>query len=76
MDQTIYYRHVPSPIGTLLLTSSGEALTGLHMIGLEEAPRRGRGSGGFRMTPFSARFAGSSRLISMASLPAFTLHSI
>jgi methylated-DNA-[protein]-cysteine S-methyltransferase len=37
MDRTIYYRHIPSPIGTLLLTSSGEALTGLSMIEFEKA---------------------------------------
>jgi methylated-DNA-[protein]-cysteine S-methyltransferase len=29
---TIYYRRVPSPIGELLLTSDGTALTGLHML--------------------------------------------
>ena len=29
--QTTYYTMVPSPIGPLLLTSDGQALTGLHM---------------------------------------------
>ena len=43
MDRTFYYRHIPSPIGPLLLTSRGKALTGLYMTGLEEAaePRPG-----------------------------------
>ncbi|MFO0889947.1 MAG: methylated-DNA--[protein]-cysteine S-methyltransferase [Isosphaeraceae bacterium] len=36
MPDLVYYRHMSSPIGKLLLTSDGEALTGLHMTGLAE----------------------------------------
>lgn len=31
MPETQYYTHYESPVGTLLLTSDGEALTGLHL---------------------------------------------
>jgi methylated-DNA-[protein]-cysteine S-methyltransferase len=37
MDKTMYYRHLSSPLGKLLLTSDGQALTGLHMSRLAEA---------------------------------------
>lgn len=37
MDKSMYYRHVNSPIGKLLLTSDGTSLTGLHMLSLSEA---------------------------------------
>jgi methylated-DNA-[protein]-cysteine S-methyltransferase len=36
MNDTIYYRYLASPIGKLLLTSDGSALTGLHMTGLAQ----------------------------------------
>lgn len=41
MNNTTYFRYLSSPIGKLLLTSDGEALTGLHMAGLasDVAPR-------------------------------------
>jgi methylated-DNA-[protein]-cysteine S-methyltransferase len=37
MDKIMYYRHLSSPLGKLLLTSDGRALTGLHMSRLAEA---------------------------------------
>jgi methylated-DNA-[protein]-cysteine S-methyltransferase len=37
MDKIMYYRHLSSPLGKLLLTSNGHALTGLHMSRLAEA---------------------------------------
>jgi methylated-DNA-[protein]-cysteine S-methyltransferase len=37
MDKIIYYRQFPSPIGKLLLTCDGRALTGLFMTRLAEA---------------------------------------
>src|SRR5690349_17695389 len=36
MDKTVFYRHLSSPLGKLLLTSDGHALTGLHMSRLAE----------------------------------------
>ena len=43
MDPTIYYRQLTSPLGKLLLTSDGAALTGLFMTRLaeESAPEPG-----------------------------------
>ena len=40
-DRVIYYTAVGSPIGPLLLTSDGAALTGLHMSPLRPAPATG-----------------------------------
>jgi methylated-DNA-[protein]-cysteine S-methyltransferase len=37
MDKLVYFRHLSSPIGKLLLTSDGRALTGLYMSKLAEA---------------------------------------
>ncbi len=36
MDKIVYYRHVTSPLGKLLLTSDGRALTAVHMLRLDE----------------------------------------
>ena len=36
MDKTLFYRHLTSPLGKLLLTSDGESLTGLFMTRLAE----------------------------------------
>jgi methylated-DNA-[protein]-cysteine S-methyltransferase len=36
VDKTVYYRHVTSPLGKLLLTSDGRALTAVHMLRLDE----------------------------------------
>ena len=36
MDKIVYYRQLPSPLGKLLLTSDGPALTGLFMTRLAE----------------------------------------
>jgi methylated-DNA-[protein]-cysteine S-methyltransferase len=36
MDTTMFYRHFHSPLGRLLLTSDGQALTGLFMTGMAE----------------------------------------
>ncbi len=43
MAEFVYFRQFSSPIGKLLLTSDGHALTGLHMSSLAEAsaPRPG-----------------------------------
>ncbi len=38
MTRTTCYTRVPSPIGSLLLVSDGEALTGLHMEGSRDVP--------------------------------------
>ena len=43
MDPTIYYRQLPSPLGKLLLTSDGAALTGLFMTRLAEESAPGAG---------------------------------
>jgi methylated-DNA-[protein]-cysteine S-methyltransferase len=37
MDKIMFYRHLSSPLGKLLLTSDGTALTGLFMTHLAEA---------------------------------------
>jgi methylated-DNA-[protein]-cysteine S-methyltransferase len=37
MDKTVFYRHLSSPLGKLLLTSDGHALTGLFMTRLAES---------------------------------------
>jgi methylated-DNA-[protein]-cysteine S-methyltransferase len=44
MDKVVFYRHVSSPIGRLLLTSDGRALTGLHMLDLAEGSAPPAGS--------------------------------
>jgi methylated-DNA-[protein]-cysteine S-methyltransferase len=36
VDKRIYYRHISSPLGKLLLTSDGRALTGVYMTKLAE----------------------------------------
>jgi methylated-DNA-[protein]-cysteine S-methyltransferase len=36
MDKIVFYRHLSSPLGKLLLTSDGQALTGLFMSRLAE----------------------------------------
>ncbi len=40
-DRVIYYTQVDSPIGPLLLTADGTALTGLHMSPLRPGPATG-----------------------------------
>jgi methylated-DNA-[protein]-cysteine S-methyltransferase len=36
VDKIVHYRHVTSPLGKLLLTSDGRALTAVHMLSLDD----------------------------------------
>ena len=78
MTGRVLYDHEPSPLGPLLLTSDGEALTGVFMDGHRHGPTLGpdwtrdAAPFGAARAQLAAYFAGELRAFSLAVRPAGT----